>query len=404
MQRRMLFLTARAPYPLNDGWKIRTYNLIKGAALAGYSVDLLSFVGGEEERALLRDGLSGVCDGVYSIMREKSYAMSDLVRGALTATPFPVLNYSVHGMRRKVAELATANRYGVIQAEDIVMGQYALEAGSRIKILDMHNVESELMRRYSAVESSPAKRAYASITARKLSSYEDNVAGSFDAALVCSENDREILARRGAYKRVEVVPNGVDCSHYAGWAMRPVEPSTLVFVGRMDYHANVSGMTYFVDKVFGLIKKTSPGARLIIVGSGPSPEVMALRGDDVTVTGSVKDVREYLAKAAVVVVPLLVGGGTRLKILEAMAMGKAIVSTSLGCEGIDASDGGNILIADAPEEFARKVSLCLNDAGLRRRIGASAMEFVKSRYDWGIVLKKMAGVYEELAARKACGL
>lgn len=390
MGKRILFLAGRLPYPIDDGWKIRTFNLIKGLSRHGYVIDLLTFIKTEKEKNFFVN-LKDYCN-IYCIVRDKEYAITDLIKGVCTSTPLPVLNYRISNMHKKISELIAENKYDLIQVEDIVMCQYLPKAINTLKVLDMHNIESELMRRYAKEEKNIFKKIYAVLTARKLEAYENFVKKEFDLILVCSEDDRNILLRRGGFEKVELIPNGVDCSYYDIKNEEAI-PNNIVFVGSMDYHANITGMKYFLKKIFPAVIKRHEDVKLYIVGKNPSKDILHFTNKNITVTGAVEDVRPYLSSAKVVIVPLLVGGGTRLKILEAMAMGKAIVSTSVGSEGISVKDGHNIIIADTVDQFTQGISLLLENDALLTQIGDNAKEFSRLHYDWKIITTKLHDLY-----------
>lgn len=387
--KRLLFITCRLPFPLDDGWKIRTFNILKGLARSGYVIDLATFVRDEREKKHI-EALAPYCHDVCTVVRAGGYKPAALLWGVFSSLPFSVFNYREEEMARAVARLAAKKAYDLVQIEDVVMAQY-LPAGHRGgKILDMHNVESHLLARYAAHERNPLKKFYAGLTAQKLRRYEAAVSGSFDAVTVCSAEDRGILARNGVASPIVVVPNGVDCAYYGeATEMAKAGEDRIVFVGSMDYHANISAALFFVRDIFPHILARHPQGVLYIVGKNPPAEILALAGPHVVVTGAVVDVRPYVASAKVVVAPLLVGGGTRLKILEAMAMGKPVVSTPVGCEGIEVTDRENIYIEKEPLRFAETIMRLLADEGERRLVGETARRFVQSRYDWTIITQTM---------------
>lgn len=386
---RVLMLTARLPYPIDDGWKIRTYHLIKGWNESGAQVDLISFVHPEESGSRPQ-GFSDLCGDIRLVPREKSYAWSDLFKGLVSKIPFTIYNYSEPQMHYEVDQMLADRKYDIIQVEDIVMAQYLPVADlGVIRILDMHNIESHLLERYAKNEPNFLKKIFALLTSRKLRSYEVDACKLFDKVLICSDEDKNILQQCGIGVPLEVLPNGVDCEYFCP-PEKNCEANDLVFVGSMDYHANISGVLYFVHNVFPLILRRHPETLFIIVGKNPPEIIQNLANDHILVTGMVPDVRPYLARARVVVVPLLVGGGTRLKILEAMAWGRPIVATSLGAEGIKASHGENILLADTPPAFAEHVVDLLGDSDKCRKIGRVAREFVMAFYAWNILTDRLS--------------
>ncbi|GFM37300.1 glycosyltransferase [Desulfovibrio psychrotolerans] len=391
----ILMLAGRVPYPLDDGWKLRTFHLLRALASGSRPVDMVVF--GEPGHSGCPEVLQALCRDVVVVPRVKAYAASDLLCGLVLPTPFSVLNYGDAEFARAVRELAGRNAYDLALVEDIVMAQYApLVKGAR-RFLDMHNVESDLMARFAANCDNIFKRVYASVTAAKLGRYEQRTAEGFDAVFVCSAEDRALLERNGIRVPVHVVPNGVDCAlHARNGSDR--EPMSLVFVGSMDYHANISGVEYFHAQVLPLLRERHPDLTVYVVGKNPPDRIRAMGGKGVVVTGAVDDVRPYLHRAAVSIVPLLVGGGTRLKILEAMAAGVPVVSTSLGAEGIGAVHGRDILIGDTARSFADAVSTLLGNPAEGERLALMGREFVRQRFDWSVVGQTLRHVVEQ-----ACG-
>ena len=263
------------------------------------------------------------------------------------------------------------------------------------KIMDMHNVESELMKRYADNEHNIFKKLYAKLTASKLCNYEISTTKLYNSILVCSEEDRNLLLRNKAESNIEIIPNGVDIAHYS-YETSEVEENTLLFVGSMDYHANVSGVTHFIHNILPLLKERKRNVKLRVVGKNPPKKLIDLKSESVEIVGTVDDVRPYLYKAAVVVVPLLVGGGTRLKILEAMAAKKAIVSTTVGCEGIPATNGENIFIVDTKEEFVDSIIYCLDNELLRNEMGERAFKFASDNYNRINIVERMCFIHNRL--------
>lgn len=371
-------MTARLPDPPDDGWKIRTSQLLIGLAAGGHEIDLLSFAGPGDE---IRDpSLRAALHETHLVPRTDPYAPRDLLRGLVGRQPFVVLNYARAGYAEAFQRLTSSRRYDVIQVEDIVLAQYVVGSDVPMRILDMHNVESLLMARYASDTRNVFKKLYARITARKLARYEREVADGFQLVVTCSANDRRQLEALGVGTPIRVVPNGVDASRYQDITAATAESDTLLFVGSMDYHANVSAVLDFVGRVLPLIREKRPAVKFVVVGRNPPANVRALESEHVVITGGVPDVRPYLEAASVVVTPLLVGGGTRLKILEAMAAERAVVSTTVGAEGIDAD--GTVVLADTPSEFAAAVISLLADPEGRADLAERARRVAVERYDW----------------------
>jgi len=237
---------------------------------------------------------------------------------------------------------------------------------------------------------------------RRMHRYEGRTLGRFDAVLAVSDADRQTFTRlypdavRGP---VHIVPTGVDTDFFKP-SVSPARATQLVFTGSMDWLPNEDAMRYFCRSILPLVRAEEPEAGLSIVGRAPTPAVQSLAAEPgVEVTGRVDDVRPFMEQAAVYIVPLRIGGGTRLKIFEAMAMGKAVVSTTVGAEGLPVVNGEHLLLADEPRSFARAIVRLIRDQDQRERLGDAARRLVLARYDWSAV----AGALEEPLMRIALG-
>lgn len=392
---RILQIAPRLCWPLDTGAKLRNYHLARVLSRHA-SVNLLAF--GD---ALSIPELSGVYAQVKTIPRGSSYTMGKLLRGAVGRTPLPLLNYTSKEMADELSRLLAQNEFDVIQIESIHLMNYlpAIRAARKqpVVVCDWHNIESELMERYAEKETNSAKRAYARRTARLMKEFETRALSEFDAHIAVSERDANALQNINPAAKIRVIENGVDCAHYASVAYDSGKPKRIVFVGSMDYHANVEGAVKFARSVWPAIRQQKPQLKFTIVGKDPAPAVLELSSiQGVEVTGSVPDVRSYYREAIAAVVPLNVGGGSRLKILEAMAAGVPVVSTTLGAEGLEVIDGENVLIADDDDALARSTLKLLDDQERRARIIASGNALVADRYDWSHLGAKLLACYEQL--------
>jgi len=291
----------------------------------------------------------------------------------------------------------------VVQTEFSHLGPFELQTQA-LKVLDTHNVEYDNFRRMW--ESSPwgVKKLHYGLEYRKMRADEVETCRRQDVLLTTSERDREIFERDvpGVTKRV--VSNGVDSDFFTPAPSHlSVEPWSLAFTGMMAYVPNHDGIKWFLDEVFPLIQKRVPKAKLYVVGKNPPPHLTQRESESVRVTGTVPDVRPWVWKAAAYVVPLRMGGGTRLKIAEAMAMKKPIVSTRVGCEGIELVDGESALLADEPRAFADATIRLLEDQALGARLAERGYQLAKAKYDWRSIVQTLDGIYREQLAGRAKG-
>ena len=266
------------------------------------------------------------------------------------------------------------------------------------RVLDLFDVHTVMARR-AAEQSSTADRAALAHEAERALAFERNAARLCDACLVVSDLDAVAARHVIDCRSVFVVPNGVDTSYFVPSATVP-EPGALLFTGRMDYEPNVDAVCYFVEQILPLVRREIGGAKLHIVGTSPTPRVSALASDAVVVHGRVDDIREHQWRAEVVVVPIRAGGGTRLKVLEAAASGKAMVSTSLGVEGLPLHAGDAVMIADAPGEFAAAVVALLRDPGRRQRLGMTARA-AALHFEWAAIGESFRRIIEGVMADRA---
>jgi glycosyltransferase involved in cell wall biosynthesis len=267
-------------------------------------------------------------------------------------------------------------------------------------ILFQHNVESSLWQRMAKTESNPLLKMSYAIEAAKMTRYERSTLRRFHHIIAVSEHDREQMLQMDSQCEITVVPTGVDTHKFRVAPASSTNPPRIVFTGSMDWEPNIDAVDYFCAQIWPRIRKEFPEAVFQIVGRRPAAKVQRLASDSVEVTGTVPSVEEYLDKASVVVVPLRIGGGTRLKIFEAMAMGKALISTSIGAEGLDIKSGHDLLLADEANAFADAVILLLRDAEIRRRLEKAAVE-TAAQYDWSSVAAQFADVLKSVAGHGA---
>ncbi|HZC07710.1 MAG TPA: glycosyltransferase [Ktedonobacterales bacterium] len=320
--------------------------------------------------------------------------------GVLLGRSSTVWRYTSSAARAALREMLAADTYDAIYFEGIVVTGIAPQVGPRL-IIDEHNLEWELLERSAQQASSSLRRLHDQREAAALRRVELATLGRADLVIVTSERERVALEKLLPGRRVVVVTNGVDIARFAPGSPQDELPGRVVFTGSMDYHPNEQAALFFAEQCWPVIHRARPDATWYVVGANPPASVWRL-GElpGVTVTGSVPETRSYLAQAQVTIAPLLVGGGTRLKILEALAIGKTMVSTSIGYEGLRLVPDEHLLVADGVEAFAQAVIRALDDAALRARLGAAGREAVVSQYSWEQSGQTLQGAVASLAQRE----
>jgi len=395
----VLQFAPRVCWPLDTGAKLRNYHLARALAQRA-GVALLAFA----DRKQSPDELKDTYDQVITVPRDAAYTFAKVLRGLLGPTPLPVLNYTTESMKRDLQRLLGRQDFDIVQMESIHLMDYLtiIRAARNHPVLvcDWHNIESELMRRYSEREPSRFRRAYAVKTARLMREFEKRALREFDAHIVVSERDAERLRELNPDARIFVIENGVDTAFYTDARARDESPARrIVFVGSMDYHANIDGAVNFAREVWPRLRERRPELVLTIVGKEPTPEVRDLAQiPGIEVTGTVDDVRPFYREAIAAVVPLNVGGGSRLKILEAMAAGVPVVSTTLGAEGLEVQHDENILIADTNEQFLEAIISLVTIKARHNHLVVAGRALVSRRYDWSSLGASLFSIYEKLRA------
>ena len=378
----LLIVTANLPRPA-WGASARNYHLLKALARQ-HSVSLLALVDSTEagaygDIARLREL---VCT-VKLISRPKSHSKrwQQLISMA-RSQPYLLNAFIVPEMQDALDVLLARDNYDVVLFESILLAGYRLPAGIRI-IIDQHNIEHELFERTYEQEKSLLRKWYNWQQGRLLKRGEIERCRNTDVVLVTSERERTVLKGLLPEKVIEVVPNGVDLEMFGGGSPEQEVPNQIIFTGTMDYYPNTHAVLFFAQRCWPLIRALIPCATWQIVGRNPPLEIQRLAElPGITVTGTVPDVRPYLAASSVAIAPLQIGSGTRLKILEALAMRKATVSTSVGYEGLSLVPGKHLIVADQPEEIAQAIVTLLKNPEMREALGTAGREIAETEYNW----------------------
>jgi glycosyltransferase involved in cell wall biosynthesis len=298
-------------------------------------------------------------------------------------------------MQRAIDDYLASHAIDLVNVEFAQMGYYALPR-DKPSVLTEHNVEYDILYRTYQRDRLSLRKLYNLMEWRKFRRDELAICRKFDMCMTTSERDKEVLAAQLPTTRFAVIPNGVDSTFYS-YEPEAASEQSLLFTGTIDYHPNTDGLKYFLEEVLPIVRRDVADIRFYIVGKDPPPEILRYGADPgIIITGAVDDVRDYFRKATIVVVPLRVGGGTRLKILEAMAMGKPVVSSTAGAEGLAVTEGEHILLADKPAAMARAIVTLMRDAELRTKLAVNGRRLIEQRYDWRLIARELERAYDTL--------
>lgn len=413
----ILFLTPQSPYPPRQGTSIRNYHLIAHLAQR-HTVDLLTFMApGDEIPA--DSPLYQHCRRIGTVpqpMRSTTRRLSDLVRSPLPDMALRLESPAMHQLMESwLDDTQNDDPYDIVQIEGIELAQYArhVDHSKSAALFDDHNCEYLLQQRNALTDLRNPRRwhaaAYSLVQWAKLYRYEAAVCRAAQAVVAVSQPDRAALQRIAPSADIHVAPNGIDLAAYEPVKSTPQDTTkprnpnrfTLLFTGKMDYRPNIDAVLWFAEQVLPLLVVAAPEIHFQVVGMNPHPRLDRLRQNThVEITGAVPSIMPYLDAADAYVIPMRVGGGTRFKALEAMAARKAIVSTTLGVEGIDVHSEHEMLLADLPATFAAAILRLVDDkrkgAPLAKQLGQAAHNFVAAHYTWDQIIPTFDQIYTQI--------
>jgi glycosyltransferase involved in cell wall biosynthesis len=394
---KILWVKANKLLPVHSGGDIRSYHIARYLA-SRHKLAFFSYYDGAAPDADYERQLAEHLPGAFCVSTGRQE--SKLARGLdylvrlPSGAPYAVSRFQFARVQETLRAWFGERRFDVAVCDFLDAAVNFPAALTLPSVLFQHNVESEIWRRHTESEANPAKRLVYGLEFKRILAYEKAAMQRFHHVIAVSEHDRRLMSTWVEPARVTVVPTGVDLQQYQPcFSDRAVEP-LVMFVGAMDWGPNIDAMEFFCNEVWPSVLSQAPQAKFRIVGRNPNRRVQNLAGGSIEVTGRVPAVIDHLREAAVVIVPLRIGGGTRLKIYEAMAAGKAIVSTPVGAEGLDVHHGQDIILAEHPKEFAEAVLMFLQDRDVRGRYERAAAELA-ARYDWAAVGAK----FEEVLAK-----
>ncbi|MFO7535132.1 MAG: glycosyltransferase family 4 protein [Kiritimatiellia bacterium] len=399
---RILNLAYTCPWPPHGGNDQRVWHLCRLLGRTHHQELLCRAVRREDAGQYPR--FHGEPIEVHNLFLPRPGPLRRLIKGLryLAGTrPLLSAGFDFHPFTVRLKELIRDGRFDIIVMDGIWLGIYwpLIQSSGALRVLNHFDREAVSLRRHARLFPPGWRRALYSLDASRMERLERRVIGSADLVWVTSEVDRDAIMRDNPALPVQVAANGVDCEEIS--ARDPVPSRELLFVGTLSQYANSDAVTYFVREVFPLLKARVPDAVFRVIGRNPSPEILALgRVPGIEITGPVDDLSPWYQRCAAAVVPIRAGGGTRLKILEAMAYGRPVVSTAIGCEGIQAETGRHLVVADRPSEMADALRDVLTRPQYAAQLSREARKLVEERYSWHRIASRMQAVYEEAVKAK----
>ncbi|HKP80810.1 MAG TPA: glycosyltransferase [Pyrinomonadaceae bacterium] len=402
---KILWLKTELLHPVDKGGKIRTYHLLKQLK-ADHHITYLTLDDGTAPPDAA-DSATEYCHDLIRIphaTREKFSAAfyAELALNMTSSLPYAIRKYKSEQMKKAIEDVTAKDSFDVVVCDFLAP---AVNLPRRLQTpvaLFQHNVEAAIWQRHYEVQKNAAKKRYLYWQWRKMWRFERVACRQVDCVIAVSEADSKTMEQEYGLSKVYDIPTGVDVDFFKPTGTVAARPNSLVFTGSMDWLPNEDAINYFTQQILPLIRQSVPDVSLTVVGRNPSHKLQELGRQDssITVTGRVDDVRPYMERSAAYIVPLRIGGGTRLKIYEAMAMEQAVVSTTVGAEGLPVQSGREIMIADTPAAFAESVVQLLTNPGIAQEFGTRAAGIVREQFGWNRAAQRFAHVCET-SLRKA---
>ncbi len=379
----LLIIDEEFPYPLNTGKRIRTFNLIK--VLKKYhDISYLAYgtVDSDSYQYLKEQGFNPICVPPPDRRQNGIKFYYKLLANLTSPLPYIVTSHFTPEFQNKLISIVNSKKIDLIICEWTPYAVFLKDLNNVKSIIAAHNIESSIWKRYEENENNGLKKKYISIQRKKVEAFEKQAFHWSNGATAVTKNEADTISGLNVTYPVEVIDNGVDTSYFKSKNCERLT-NELVFTGSMDWRPNQDAVIYFANEIFPMVKETVNDIKFTIVGRKPPSKVKELEKiEGITVTGTVDDVRPYIDRANLYIVPLRIGGGSRLKILEAMSMQKAVISTAIGAEGLNIEDNKNIILKDSPSEFSKGIIELLKNNDLRNSLESEGRRLVEEEYDW----------------------
>lgn len=400
---KILFLNKRLLFPTDTGGQVRTLNVVRYLARWHELTYLCNQQPGQDEsaRQMVDLGLKLETRPWKEVSRSDWRFYRDLAWNLFSPDPFNAAKDHDPQLRQRARELLSAGDYDLLVCDFVQMARNAIGVWAGPSVLFEHNVEAEIFERHARSDPGWIRRKFMGYQAAKMRRFEGWAGRQFTRVVAVSDRDRKQYIQRYGWEHVNVIDTAVDIEYYTPQAVER-DPGTVVFVGSLDWLPNVDGLVWFVADVWPMVREHCPQARLRLVGRNPGPEIQGLaQQPGVELVGTVPDTRPWLSKSEISVVPLRIGGGTRLKIFEAMAMGLPVVSTTLGAEGLQVENGVDVVLADEARSLAEALVDLLRSPAKRAAIGGSARRLVEREFSAESVARQFESICRRAVEEQA---
>jgi polysaccharide biosynthesis protein PslH len=395
---RVLILLNRIPYPLNDGGAIGAFNFVKGYAGADCKLTMLAMNTSKHfVPAKLAEEVFGKYGRLIAVPLDNAVKPLGALKNLLSNQSYIIARFISEDYKQKLVEILSKETFDIVHVDGLPPAAYidTIRTHSKAKIsMRAHNVEHVIWQRIVGEEKNALKRAYLSIQFKRLKNFEINAFSKCDVVMAISKEDEQTIKQCAPATKTIIVPAGMDIDETPAIQTGKEE---LFFIGSFDWLPNLQGMEWFFEKVWNDVKKNFPALKLVIAGKKMPASITKLKSEQVIIAGEVPDAKQFILGHGIMVVPLVSGSGIRIKIVEAMALGKTIIATTIAAEGLGVSDGENILIANKAEDFVKQIERCLNDTEFKNRIGRNANRFALENFQNKRIFEKLTAHYRQIA-------
>lgn len=395
----ILFLTSRLPYPPYRGDKLKIYNIIKELFNQGHQITILSFIASKNELNYLPE-LQKYCVHIETVLLPMWKSLFNCFKNIFSKEPFQVAYYKSKLYKKKVNDLLALKKFDIVHVHLIRMAQYMINNKYNVaKILDLTDAGSLYLERFLHTMNKTIFRIPLRVELNRLKNYERNIK-YFEKNFVCSEIDQNHLQKNSPEANIQLLYNGVDIEYFSNNNVDKIQNSNkIIFTGNLSYFPNSDAVLYFTKEIFPIIKSELPDVKFLVVGQDPPKKVRKISSNSIIVTGFVPDIKKYYIESTIAVAPIRFGAGTLNKILEPMTLGIPVVATPISVEGLPVTNEKDILIASSAEKFAEACIRLIKDEELRRSLSKNAVDLVRNRYSWNIIVQNLIKYYQEVASK-----